>query len=48
MKYWGQHTELPNNYLLMKGTKFDLEDVNKYATGIGFQDSIIWDYSNRN
>jgi hypothetical protein len=25
--------------------KLDLEDVNKYATGIGFQDSILYDYS---
>lgn len=22
-----------------------MADINKYATGIGFQDSIIWDYS---
>ena len=43
VKYWASHTELPNNYLLSKGTPFDLNDVNKYATGIGFQDSIIWD-----
>lgn len=44
VKYWGTHTELPVNYLLFKGTSFDLQDVNKYATGIGFQDTIIWDY----
>jgi hypothetical protein len=25
--------------------KFDLADVNKYATGIGFQDTILYDYS---
>jgi hypothetical protein len=25
--------------------KFDLSDVNKYATGIGFQDTILYDYS---
>lgn len=24
--------------------KFDLEDINKYATGIGFEDDILWDY----
>lgn len=46
MKYWANHTELPRNYLLGSGTKFDLADINKYATGIGFQDSIIWDYKN--
>jgi len=23
-----------------------LADINKYATGIGFQDSIVWDYHN--
>lgn len=26
---------------------FDLTDINKYATGIGFQDSIIWDYDTK-
>ena len=45
IKYWAANTELPINYLLSKGTSFDLEEVNKYATGIGFQDSIIYDYS---
>ena len=25
--------------------KYDLVDINKYATGIGFQDSIIYDYT---
>lgn len=45
VKYWAENTELPNNYLLLKSTKFDLMDINKYATGIGFQDSIIYDYS---
>jgi len=44
VKYWAAHSELPRNYLLGSGQKFDLTDVNKYATGIGFQDSIIWDY----
>lgn len=23
---------------------YDLEDVNKYATGVGFEDVILWDY----
>jgi len=45
VKYWSEKTELPVNYLVMKSTKFDLTDVNKYATGIGFQDSIIYDYT---
>ena len=45
VKYWAAHSELPNNYLLGFGDSFDLEDVNKYATGIGFQDSILWDYT---
>jgi hypothetical protein len=26
--------------------KFDLNDVNKHATGIGFQDTILYDYAN--
>ena len=30
--------------MLFKGTPFDLEDINLYATGIGFQDTIIWNY----
>lgn len=29
----------------MKSANFDLVDINKYATGIGFQDSIIYDYT---
>ena len=45
IKYWAANTELPRNYLLGKGTHFDLEDVNKYATGLGYQDSIIYDYA---
>lgn len=45
VKYWSEKSELPINYLVLKSTKFDLVDVNKYATGIGFQDSIIYDYT---
>jgi glycerophosphoryl diester phosphodiesterase len=45
VKYWSANTELPVNYLLDTSTSFTLDDVNKYATGIGFQDGIIWDYS---
>ena len=47
VKYWAANTELPVNYLLGKGAAYDLEDVNKYATGIGFQDSMLWDYANK-
>lgn len=31
--------------MLSKGTNFDLVDINRYATGIGFQDSILYDYT---
>ena len=44
IKYWAQNTELPRNYLLGHGTSFDLDDINKYATGIGFEDRIVWNY----
>ena len=44
VKYWAQNTELPRNYLVEDGYVFDLEDVNKYATGIGFEDDFLWDY----
>eukprot|EP00919_Chromeraceae_sp_WS-2016_P013156 GHVR01030759.1.p1 GENE.GHVR01030759.1~~GHVR01030759.1.p1 ORF type:complete len:119 (+),score=1.30 GHVR01030759.1:402-758(+) len=44
VKFWSKNTELPVNYLIEKTQQFDLEDVNKYATGIGFADSLIWDY----
>jgi glycerophosphoryl diester phosphodiesterase len=46
VKYWGVNTKLPNNYLVGKGTQIDFKDVAKYATGIGFQDNMIWDYAN--
>lgn len=45
VKYWAAHSPLPRNYLLFSGTEFDLVDINKYATGIGYQDSIIWNYT---
>lgn len=45
VKYWADKTELPVNYLVTKAMKFDLADVNKYATGMGFQDTIIYDYT---
>ncbi len=44
VKYWAQNTELPRNYLVEAGYIFDLEDVNKYATGVGFEDEFLWDY----
>lgn len=48
VKYWAQNTELPRNYLVESGYIFDLEDVNKYATGVGFEDEFLWDYKNNN
>lgn len=45
VKYWAEKTELPVNYLVTKTMKYDLVDINKYATGIGFQDTIIYDYT---
>lgn len=45
VKYWAQNTELPRNYLVEDGYIFDLEDVNKYATGVGFEDDFLWDYN---
>ena len=31
--------------MISKGTPLNLTDVNRYATGIGFQDTILYDYS---
>lgn len=44
VKYWAANSPLPRNFLLFHGSDFNLTDINKYATGIGFQDSIIWNY----
>ena len=44
IKYWAANTELPVNYLVEDGDTFDLNDVAKYATGVGFEDGFIWDY----
>lgn len=44
VKYWGMNTELPNHFLAYNGESLDLEDINKYATGIGFEERILWDY----
>jgi hypothetical protein len=44
VKHWAMNTELPRNYLIEDSDVFDLEDVNKYATGIGFEDDFLWDY----
>jgi len=35
---------LPNNFLAYSGESLDLDDINKYATGIGFEERILWDY----
>jgi hypothetical protein len=43
VKYWGDNSELPNNFL-SGGGKFDLSDVVEHATGIGFSDSVLWNY----
>lgn len=45
--YWSEHSELPRNYLLFEIEPFKLEQVNKYANGIGFEDYIIWDYARK-
>ena len=44
VKYWGQNTELPNNFLAYKGEDIDLDDIAIYATGVGFEEAILWDY----
>ena len=47
VKYWGEHTELPNNFLCTTGNAFNLTDVAIYATGIGFNDFLLWDYAEK-
>jgi len=32
------------NYLVEDGDTVDLNDINKYATGIGFEDIFLWNY----
>lgn len=44
VKYWGNNTELPNHYLAFNGEELDLDDINAYATGIGFEERVLWDY----
>lgn len=46
IKYWAANTELPRNYLVFTGEALDLDDTNKYATGVGFEEGAIWDYVN--
>lgn len=46
IKYWGAKTELPNNFLVYGGEQFNLTDVALYATGVGFEDNNLWDYTN--
>lgn len=36
IKYWAGNTELPRNFLIEGDTVFNLTDINRYATGIGF------------
>ena len=44
VKYWSMNSQLPVNYLVEDGDILDLNDINKYATGIGFEDDFLWDY----
>lgn len=44
VKYWAAHTELPRNYLLTNTMAFNLEEINRYANGIGYNDKMVWDY----
>ena len=44
VKYWAKHTQLPVDFLIEGDAKFNLTDINLYATGIGFEDQILWDY----
>ena len=45
VKYWSANTELPVNYLVTHTTKYNLTEVNTYATGLGVDDSSIWNYT---
>ncbi len=45
VKYWGNNTELPNNFLAFNGEDLNLDDINAYATGIGFEEKVLWDYA---
>jgi glycerophosphoryl diester phosphodiesterase len=45
VKYWGVNTELPNNFLAFRGEDLDLDDISAYATGIGFEEAVLWDYA---
>lgn len=45
VKYWSNSTELPINYLVTHSTKYDLNEVAKYATGLGVDDASIWNYT---
>jgi glycerophosphoryl diester phosphodiesterase len=48
VKYWGLNTELPNNFLAFSGESLDLNDISVYATGIGFEENILWNYGSNN
>ena len=45
IKYWYANSELPRNYLVTYASRYDLTDVNKYATGMGVDDPSIWNYT---
>ena len=46
VKYWGDHSELPNNFLAEQHGKLNLTDVAIHATGVGLNDFWLWDYAN--
>ena len=46
VKYWGDNSELPNNYLAEKTGTLNLTDVALHATGVGLNDYWLWDKVN--
>ena len=45
--YWGDKTELPNNFLAEQHGTLNLTDVALHATGVGLNDFWLWDSVNR-
>ena len=43
VKYWGEHSELPNNFLAEQHGTLNLTDVALHATGVGLNDYWLWD-----
>lgn len=44
VQYWAANSQLPNNFLAYNGEDLDLADIAKYATGVGFEERILWNY----